>query len=105
MYVVAARVAEKKQHNLHGYEVEVELILPTKSFESQVTATDTIVVKGLKDCHNEVTLKLFFSNKKKCGGGDVNKIVFKKESAYVTFVDPTGNLLYIMNHILHTQNN
>ena len=56
----------------------------------QVTTADTILVKGLKDCHTESTLKLFFKNKKKCGGGDVTKIIMKQGSAYVSFTDPKG---------------
>ena len=58
----------------------------SKSFVSQ--STDTILVKGLKDCHTKEALRLFFTNKKKCGGGDVTKIIIREGSAYVTFADP-----------------
>ena len=93
--LVAARVAEKKQHSILGQEVEVELLLtPTsKSFVSQ--SSDTILVKGLKDCHTEVALSLFFTNKKKCGGGEVTKIIIREGSAYVTFADPESKQLCV----------
>ena len=95
-FVVAARVAEKKQHNLIGYKVEVQLVstVPaSKSLVPQATDTDTILVKGLKECHTESALKFFFTNKKKCGGGDVTKISINKESAYVSFADPKGRFV------------
>ena len=88
--LVAARVAERRQHTLLSHEVEVQLVSAppvTESLAPQVTTTDTILVKGLKGCHNESALRLFFTNKKKCGGGDVTKVDVKKEIAYVTFAD------------------
>ena len=95
--VVAARVAEKKYHNVLGQEVEVQVVFAaptTKSVVPQVTTTDcdTILVKGLTDCHTESALKFFFTNKKKCGGGEVTKIVVKKDNAYITFADPKGTI-------------
>ena len=90
-FVVAARVAEERQHNVLGYEVEVQLVSVTSITKPlvppQVIGTSTILVIGLKDCHTESALRLFFSNKRKCGGGDVTNVVIKKEIAYVTFAD------------------
>ena len=65
-------------------------LLTSPTTEPQITASNTILVKGLKDCHTELVLKLFFTNKKKCGGGDVTKILLKKDNAYVTFADSKG---------------
>ena len=83
-----------------GHEVEVQLIDTAPASKSlslvpQATDTDTILVKGLKECHTESALKLFFTNKKKCGGGDITKISINKESAYVSFADPKGRFAYM----------
>ena len=96
-YTVAARVAEKRYHSLISHEFEVQLVgnVPaSKSVvpqDSEATDSDTILVKGLKDCHTESILKLFFTNEKKCGGGDFTKIIINKDIAYVSFVDPKGS--------------
>ena len=107
-FVVAGRVAEEKQHSVLGHEVEVHLVLtcPTtdsitplltsSSTEPQITTSNTILVKGLKECHTELALKLFFTNKKKCGGGNITKIVVKKDNAYVTFADSKGNTYVLL---------
>ena len=104
LFVVAARVAGKQQHTLLGYKVEVQLVSDppvTGSLAPQVTTTDTILVKGLKDCHTESALRLFFTNKRKCGGGDVTNVDIKAEIAYVTFADQKGSVLDTINHSNH----
>ena len=88
-----------------GHEVEVQLVgsVPaSKSLvpqDSEATDSDTILVRGLKDCHTESTLNLYFTNEKKCGGGDVTKIIINKDSAYVSFVDPKGSYVASMLNI------
>ena len=88
------------------HEVEVQLVDTVPGSKSlslvpQATDTDTILVKGLKECHTESTLKFFFTNKKKCGGGDVTKISINKESAYVSFADPKGRHVRIKYNLLN----
>ena len=99
-------MAKKRQHNLFGNEVEVQLVSAppiTKSWKpSQSTPTSIIQVKGLEGCHNESALRMFFSNKKKCGGGDVTNVVIKKGITYVTFADQKGSLLNIIKHSNHS---
>ena len=93
-FIVAARVAEKGELIAYGHKLEVHLVDTAPATEPQVSAvTDTILVKGLMECHTESALKLFFTNKKKCGGGDVTKIIIKEESAYISFADPKGSQL------------
>ena len=65
----------------------------TKSLVPQVTTTDTILVKGLKGCYTASALRLFFTNKGKCGGGDVTNVVINKGIAYVTFADKKGSFV------------
>ena len=74
----------------------MHLVDTAPSTEPQVNAvTDTILVNGLMEGHTESALKLYFTSKKKCGGGDVTKVVIKEESAYVSFADPKGSQLVI----------
>ena len=51
----------------------------------------TVLVKGLSSTHNESVLKLYFTNKKKSGGGDVKSVTIEETHARVSFVDPKGN--------------
>jgi len=51
---------------------------------------DTVLVKGLSTTHNESVLKLYFTNKKKSGGGDVTSVILTEAQAYITFVDSNG---------------
>jgi len=93
MDVVAARVAERSQHRIVGQEVEVQLVpqpVFTTSTHPPLDVMDTVLVKGLSTTHNESVLKLYFTNKKKSGGGDVTHITVKGEIAYVSFADPEG---------------
>ena len=108
-FVVAARVAEKKLHNVLGQVIEVHLVHAAPTANSfvplitgptigpQITVSDTILVKGLKPCHTEAPLRLFFNNKKRCDGGGVTKIVLKKDKAYVTFADSRGKVAKYLN--------
>jgi len=54
------------------------------------TVLDTVLVKGLSTTHDESVLKLYFTNKKKSGGGDVKNVAIQEMDAYVSFVDPNG---------------
>jgi len=74
--------------------VEVQLVpqpVVTTSEHPPLDVMDTILVKGLSTTHNESVLKLYFTNKKKSGGGDVTSIAVKAETAYISFVDLNGN--------------
>ena len=33
---------------------------------------------------------MYFSNKKKCGGGDITEVVVKDEEAYITYAESEG---------------
>ena len=96
-FVVAARVAEERQYSILGHKVEVQLVSAASITKPlALPQVSTILVKGLRDCHTESALRLFFSNKRKCGGGDITNVVIKKEIAYVTFADQKGSWLNIM---------
>ena len=93
---VAVRVAERTHHKIVGQDVEVQLVpqpvvTTSEQLYPSLNVMDTVLVKGLSHTHAESVLKLYFTNKKKCGGGDVTSIAIKGENAYVSFVDPNGN--------------
>ena len=75
-------------------------LLTSPTTERPITASNTILVKGLKECHTEYALKLFFTNKKKCGGGNITKIFIKKDNGYVTFADSKGNISIVTVTVL-----
>ena len=96
-FTVAARVAERTHHKIVGQDVEVQLVpqpvvTTSEQLYPSLNVIDTVLVKGLSSTHNESVLKLYFTNKKKSGGGDVKSIAMKEEVAYVSFVDQNGNV-------------
>ena len=53
------------------------------------------------------TLEMFFENKKKSGGGDVEKVEINHETdtALITFEDPNGMKFVISHSFCNEQNN
>ena len=94
MYVVAAKVAVKRHHNVLGHEAEVHLVVSEPATGEQLntlTSVHTVLVKGLNaQYHNKSVLELYFSNEAKCGGGDIVEILVKDEEAYITYAEPEG---------------
>ena len=58
---------------------------------------DTILVKGEVESVGKEALELHFTNKKKCGGGDIVSIQLKDNQATIIFCDPSG--VYIANYV------
>ena len=83
--IASINVAEKKDCVVAEQEVEVQLVPLKKSI-----VLDTLLIIGLSTNHNESVLKLYFTNKKKSGGGNVANVVVKGTKAHVTFFDPNG---------------
>ena len=51
---------------------------------------DTILVKGEIMSVGQQALTLHFTNKKKCGGGEIANMLLKDDQATITFCDPSG---------------
>jgi len=51
---------------------------------------DTILVTGNLEGITEGALKLYFTNKKKCGGGDIINVLIQQNKALITFSDLQG---------------
>ena len=55
----------------------------------------TILIEGLDtERHNKSILELYFSNHKKCGGGDITEVVMKDEEAYIMYAESEGIAMY-----------
>lgn len=54
-----------------------------------LTVTDTILVKGEVKSVGETALTLYFTNKKRFGGGEIASILLNDDQATVTFCDPS----------------
>jgi len=58
---------------------------------------DTIVVRGNVKGIGEEALELFFTNTKKCGGGEIVSIEIESDSeAFITFQDCAGTYVHII---------
>ena len=52
--------------------------------------TDSILVKGEVKIIGQGGLTLHFTNNKKCGGGEIAKILLEDNQATITFCDSSG---------------
>ena len=93
-FIVAAKVAEKRQHDVLGHEVEVQLLVSEPATREQINdiaSVNTVLVKGLNaQCNSKSLLELYFSNEAKCGGGTITEIIVKDDEAYITYAEPEG---------------
>jgi len=59
---------------------------------------DSIKVSKLPSDVTEDALKLFFENRRKCGGGEIKKFTFFQEKgtgvAFITYRDQTGKVVF-----------
>ena len=55
-----------------------------------ITEIDTVLVNGEVESVGQEALELYFTNKKRCGGGEILSIVLKNNQATIVFCDPSG---------------
>ena len=61
-----------------------------------VTSANTLLVKGLDpQYHGKETLDLYFSNRTRCGGGNITEIILKGTEAYITYAEPGGTAVAV----------
>jgi len=51
---------------------------------------DAIIVKGEVEDVGQEALELYFTNKKRCGGGEIVSILLKNKQATITYWDSSG---------------
>jgi len=54
------------------------------------TQIDVIIVKGEVEDVGQEALELYFTNKKRCGGGEIVNILLEDKQATITFKDSSG---------------
>ena len=76
----------KGEHEVTGVELSVEVM--------EEPALATIVIDGITSKIDEDTLEMYFSSKKKSGGGEIESgsVQIDGTKGYVTFCDPQGNI-------------
>ena len=78
----------KEEHEVAGVQLSVEVM-----DEEEEPALATIVIDGITSKIDEDTLEMYFSNRKKSGGGEIESgsIQIDGTKGYVTFCDLQGN--------------
>lgn len=80
----------KDEHEVVGVELSVEVME-----EEEEPALTTIVIDGITSKIDEDTLEMYFSSRKKSGGGEIESgsVQIDGTKGYVTFCDPQGNTI------------
>ena len=90
LFLVVQKVLLQMPHTIDGKQVtlkQLDVIPPGYNSED----IDTIVVRGDVKAVGEEALELFFTNKRRCGGGEIVSIKIESDSeAFITFQDPDG---------------
>lgn len=78
----------KDKHEVAGIELSIEVL------DEEEEPHATIVVDGITPQIDEDTLEMYFSSKKKSGGGEIEKggVRIEGTTGYVTFCDPQSLL-------------
>ena len=83
-FSVALSVLSKKQH-LKGNELKVLPYAPKDEGTNR-----KIVVKGINNIIETEMLEMYFENKRKSGGGEIEKFEWIDESVIITFENLEG---------------
>ena len=86
--IVAQRVVEHDQHILNGATLHVSLEL----LDNAENTSKTIQITGLTAQSTEDSIRNYFENERRSGGGEVEAVTFRPEEnvAFVTFKDFEG---------------
>jgi len=82
----------KEQVQVSGTEVTLEVL-----DEPTPPEPTTIEIDGITQVLDEDTLEMYFMNKRKSNGGDIEEgsIRIEQTKAYLTFIDPKGTKLCV----------
>ena len=58
--------------------------------DQNVPVLDTVLVTGSLEHIGKDALKLYFNNKKKCGGEGIVIVLIQQDKAFITFSDTQG---------------
>ena len=86
----STNVVEKKDCTVTGQDVLAEKVSHTDPIDTAIDFMDTVLVRGLSASHSQSVLKLYFTNKRKCGGENVTSVILNGTQAYISFADSNG---------------
>ena len=90
IFILVIESVLKEEHEVAGVKLSVEVM-----DEEEEPPLATILVEGITSAMDEDTLEMYFSNKKKSLGGEIERgsitIDRDKAKGYVTFCDPQGS--------------
>ena len=94
--VVAQSVVKHDQHILNGATLHVSLEL----LDNAENTSKTIQITGLTAQSTEDSIRNYFENERRSGGGEVEVVIFRPEEnvAFVTFKDVDGKSLHYKLH-------
>ncbi|CAH1268227.1 PARP10 [Branchiostoma lanceolatum] len=89
-----------RNHELPGQTLRVKEVTSspaeaTPDMDTSVPSNITIQVSGFTSCPNEDTMMLYFENKKRSGGGDIQEIQVRDNKVFIVFNDPS-----VAQHVL-----
>ncbi|XP_052223973.1 uncharacterized protein LOC127839627 [Dreissena polymorpha] len=105
--IVAQRVVERTGHRLCGKDIDVQLLIPSRSTKTTVcenrktikgshcavnmnadepTPVTTIQVRGVNKLSNRELVQWYFENKNKSGGGDIEQLSTDDEDDDVRYI-------------------
>ena len=104
-FTVAQKVVKREQHIVSGKKIEVCLHQPNQPTKQPVVSTERetlsepqciVRVEGISNVRSMETLKFYFDNARRSGGGGVKKFEVYKEDdeAYITFETEEGMLFF-----------
>ena len=87
---MAQSVIKRDQHILNGATLDVSL----EFLDNAENTSKTIQITGLTAQSTEDSIRNYFENEKRSGGGEVETVTFRLEEnvAFVTFKDVGGKL-------------
>ena len=91
---MANSVVARDKHSLNGAVLDVSFEMR----DSDAEKGKTIQVAGLAPSTTEDSILNYFENKRRSGGGEVEKVDLRKETgtAFVTFKDANGKQFILM---------
>ena len=80
----------KDEHEVTGVKLSVEVM----DEEEEEPALATIMIDGITSKIDEDNLEMYFSSKRKSGGGEIESggVQIDETKGYVTFCDPQGSV-------------
>ena len=102
--LVLKTVLQRRQHCLDGASLAVKVGVPTAEQTDQEDMEDsrTIELNGLAPTTTEDSIRNFFENTRRSGGGDIDSVEFNSEEGFavITFMSAESEFVDYRNYAL-----